>query len=834
MSDFRLPQRPSIISKVGDKPGHPFRGNQHTKVAAHVKSVVSQLKAKHGEELANKMKPIVESALKVWHSEGDLKAPLVVGGKKRQYPNGQDMTAQSVMDTIADEIGMKGLFGREFSAGDFTSGDAFSKGDYVGHPFRGNQWTKINSAIKAQTVKVGPENVQMELAPPVGILKAKHGIQKDWHETVSVDPAKRSKVAKAYDDMPMVDDSPEVRRSWDTAEVEIRKQFETLKASGVKIEFVDSDPYTSFHDMHEQFLRTGTLKVLKTEATGGHPYWKNEVNDMFRAVHDAYGHLGTGRGFDRHGEEAAFQAHRSMFPPEAHPALATELRGQNQFLIDRGYFGEQKLGFLPADLQKKYQQLLEKMAMRTGKEITSDDDNNYALGRSHHVSGGRHFASAKQISKENPTSSDVHVDSVMGAVKVINPQKKRRDLKKKKMAMEIALQKADKPLKDPKGGLTAAGRAKFNRETGSKLRPGVRGKADTPEKMRRKGSFLTRFFTNPSGPMVKPNGEPTRLALSANAWGEPVPKNMEDAKKLAQKGRNLLERYDKSKMKKGDYTGHPFRGNQWTKGKGGTGAGKAGAKKETVIRTKSIDEALDLISQGKVVELDSPQKAATLIDKLKKVVDEATAKGEKAKNYDLCKVTVPNTNLFCGSSKGINRINMPQFSGEPVKGSPADKMPKNSKGEVDGTAAFTKHMEDMGVKVELKTVKASELKASQNELVGAKVAGMVKNKDFDPAGEAIFVSRDGYVIDGHHRWAAQVGRDLKDGRIGDLPLRVRVVDMPISQVLKEANRWAGEFGIAPKAAGGGKKVKKTDAPPCIGCGSDKKLRRISTSRWYRD
>ena len=105
------------------------------------------------------------------------------------------------------------------------------------------------------------------------------------------------------------------------------------------------------------------------------------------------------------------------------------------------------------------------------------------------------------------------------------------------------------PLRDPKGGLTAAGRAHFKRTEGANLKPGVKGPADTPEKMRRKGSFLTRFFTNPSGPMKKPNGEPTRLALSAAAWGEPVPKNMEDAAKLAAKGRRLLERYSNTKKK---------------------------------------------------------------------------------------------------------------------------------------------------------------------------------------------------------------------------------------------------------------------------------------------
>ena len=104
-------------------------------------------------------------------------------------------------------------------------------------------------------------------------------------------------------------------------------------------------------------------------------------------------------------------------------------------------------------------------------------------------------------------------------------------------------------LRDPKGGLTAAGRAHFNRTEGSNLKPGVKGRADTPEKMRRKGSFLTRFFTNPSGPMKDEKGRPTRLALSAAAWGEPVPQDREAAARLAEKGRRLLERYKNSKDK---------------------------------------------------------------------------------------------------------------------------------------------------------------------------------------------------------------------------------------------------------------------------------------------
>lgn len=101
---------------------------------------------------------------------------------------------------------------------------------------------------------------------------------------------------------------------------------------------------------------------------------------------------------------------------------------------------------------------------------------------------------------------------------------------------------------DPKGGLTEAGRRKFERSGESKnLQPGVKESNPKGQDARRKGSFLTRFFTNPSGPLVGKDGKPTRLALSANAWGEPVPKTAAAAARLAAKGRAILKRYQASK-----------------------------------------------------------------------------------------------------------------------------------------------------------------------------------------------------------------------------------------------------------------------------------------------
>jgi hypothetical protein len=100
--------------------------------------------------------------------------------------------------------------------------------------------------------------------------------------------------------------------------------------------------------------------------------------------------------------------------------------------------------------------------------------------------------------------------------------------------------------KNPKGGLTQAGRDAYNSKTGSHLKPGVKGPADTPEKKRRKGSFLTRHYTTPRGPVLK-HGKPTRQALQAAAWGEPVPETAAAEKKLAAKGRKLLAQYKREK-----------------------------------------------------------------------------------------------------------------------------------------------------------------------------------------------------------------------------------------------------------------------------------------------
>ena len=162
---------------------------------------------------------------------------------------------------------------------------------------------------------------------------------------------------------------------------------------------------------------------------------------------------------------------------------------------------------------------------------------------------------------------------------------------KKTAAKKTATSKSlPKEGKDPKGGLTKKGREFFAETEGAHLKPGVKGKADTPEKMVRKGSFLRRHYANPPGPVVDDKGGPTRQALQAAAWGEPVPKTEGDEKKLAARGAQLLEEYHRAKgdaaVKKAAPKKTPAKKATATKSSEKTATKKAATKAATAKRSR--------------------------------------------------------------------------------------------------------------------------------------------------------------------------------------------------------------------------------------------------------
>jgi hypothetical protein len=213
-------------------------------------------------------------------------------------------------------------------------------------------------------------------------------------------------------------------------------------------------------------------------------------------------------------------------------------------------------------------------------------------------------------------------------------------------------------------------------------------------------------------------------------------------------------------------------------------------------------------------------EAVTAIDKIAQDLIKAKETGGKAENTNLCKVTIPGTNLYCDGNKNIPRDQMPQFRGKPEPGSEADKMPRDKNGEVETSQIFDKMLEKEGIKISEPTpVPSDSLKATQSELVGPKVVGMMggldkrcdtqdcdekSQQDYKNLTDPIYVSNDGYVVDGHHRWAAITSYNIKNPD-KQIPMNVRVIDDTIDKVIPKANKFAQDIGIAAKSGKEGTK-----------------------------
>ena len=214
-----------------------------------------------------------------------------------------------------------------------------------------------------------------------------------------------------------------------------------------------------------------------------------------------------------------------------------------------------------------------------------------------------------------------------------------------------------------------------------------------------------------------------------------------------------------------------------------------------------LNKALHLMHAGKHVRLNQPDEVALLLDRVRELSAKA-AEGGKQPTWDFGLLTVRGTNLFTAQSRGIPRIGMPQFSGLAQPGSQAARLAGGAGKFVDLGPQFAAALRRDGVRVRRAAVKASHLRATQTELDGAKVAGIADaarhgNKGAaDALKEPIFVTRDHYVIDGHHRWAANMMLDALDGKLGnDVTQQVTEIDMDIGAAIPYALEFANRMGI---------------------------------------
>lgn len=201
------------------------------------------------------------------------------------------------------------------------------------------------------------------------------------YATVNVPRAER--IAQAFEEMKHDPQNPEVKAAYDALVKETTAQYKAVIDSGLKVEFIDfdktGDPYAGNpRAMTEDVRKNNHMWVFSTRDGFGSSDFdpadnpllaetefeisgqKALVNDLFRVVHDYFGHVKEGVGFRAAGEENAWRAHMAMFSPLAGRALTTETRGQNSW-VNYGPFAEfnktasgadtkyadQKIGLLP-------------------------------------------------------------------------------------------------------------------------------------------------------------------------------------------------------------------------------------------------------------------------------------------------------------------------------------------------------------------------------------------------------------------------------------------------------------------------------------------------------
>lgn len=172
-------------------------------------------------------------------------------------------------------------------------------------------------------------------------------------------------VGAAYDALPTYD--PAALPAYEALVKEVGAQAQHLHDAGYRytLHYDPHEPYSDSHAMRADLHGNGHMHVFATASGfGDEPFehhYKLEngqnvpivpepnpmlqhvpglstperpvlANDLFRFVHDAFGHGIHPHQFGPLGEDNAYREHMTMFSPLAQRALTTETRGQNSWV----------------------------------------------------------------------------------------------------------------------------------------------------------------------------------------------------------------------------------------------------------------------------------------------------------------------------------------------------------------------------------------------------------------------------------------------------------------------------------------------------------------------
>ena len=172
--------------------------------------------------------------------------------------------------------------------------------------------------------------------------------------TRKLDEARGKRISDAFIAMKNTPNDPEVKAAYEALAKETLDQYKDFVKAGFTVEINNEEPYNNSQEMIDDLRNNKTIKIYSTESGFGsvpitekernnNPLLKDSgfkdingnpllINDVFRAIHDFYGHAELGNSFGVKGEENAWNVHARMFSPLARRAMTTETRGQNSYV----------------------------------------------------------------------------------------------------------------------------------------------------------------------------------------------------------------------------------------------------------------------------------------------------------------------------------------------------------------------------------------------------------------------------------------------------------------------------------------------------------------------
>jgi hypothetical protein len=207
------------------------------------------------------------------------------------------------------------------------------------------QQNPLLNVANSYTQNILGKPYDLNLRMPESSLAKQSGIGRSYEIMVDASKQQKDAVFNAYANDPefapiiqqfkIKDYDDLVAKSYQQLEKETVQQFRKLP---LRLQFHSGEGnYLDSPEAVRDMILHGNLTVYK----GGdkHEFLHNidketglNSNEMFRAVHDAFGHGIRGNSFGALGEEVAWGSHAQMYSPLARIAMTSETRGQNSFV----------------------------------------------------------------------------------------------------------------------------------------------------------------------------------------------------------------------------------------------------------------------------------------------------------------------------------------------------------------------------------------------------------------------------------------------------------------------------------------------------------------------